>query len=338
MIILLLKYGADPSLVDGEGYSATHLAVLFQHIPIIAYLVSKGQSIDTPDINGMTPLMLSAQRVHGMEPTSFLLKLNASVNRVDKTHGNSPLHWAVTSGNANAVDLLLEAGANLDVLNEKEESPLDIARQTRNHLIVHLLNNETQVRVRRNSRLLKALQKYEISLVAMVNLLIIWAVGYILDMNTDSWLLKGTLLALVTALSQLFARRFVGFKAQQSLAPIFLCCSVFWMFNTWFIYFVPALARIEYQLPFFLSLTSLVYFFYKTCRTDPGYIKSSEEESKQTIITLAESGCLDVRMFCISCLVKKPVRSVHCHNCKFCVARLDQHCIWTGTCIGLYYL
>lgn len=43
MVMLLLKCGADPSLIDGEGFSSIHLAVLFQHMPIIAYLISKGQ-------------------------------------------------------------------------------------------------------------------------------------------------------------------------------------------------------------------------------------------------------------------------------------------------------
>lgn len=43
MVILLLNCGADPTLIDGEGYSSIHLAVVFQHMPIIAYLISKGQ-------------------------------------------------------------------------------------------------------------------------------------------------------------------------------------------------------------------------------------------------------------------------------------------------------
>ncbi|XP_042693204.1 palmitoyltransferase ZDHHC13-like isoform X1 [Centrocercus urophasianus] len=43
MVTLLLKCGADPSLIDGEGFSSIHLAVLFQHVPIVAYLVSKCQ-------------------------------------------------------------------------------------------------------------------------------------------------------------------------------------------------------------------------------------------------------------------------------------------------------
>ena len=43
MVIQLLRYGADPSLPDGEGYRSLHLAVPFQHMPIAAYLMAKGQ-------------------------------------------------------------------------------------------------------------------------------------------------------------------------------------------------------------------------------------------------------------------------------------------------------
>lgn len=43
MVIQLLRYGADPSVADGEGYHALHLAILFQHMAIAAYLMAKGQ-------------------------------------------------------------------------------------------------------------------------------------------------------------------------------------------------------------------------------------------------------------------------------------------------------
>ncbi|XP_009578612.1 PREDICTED: palmitoyltransferase ZDHHC13-like, partial [Fulmarus glacialis] len=119
MVMLLLKCGADPGLIDGEGFCSIHLAVLFQHMPIVAYLISKSQSIDTTDFNGQTPLMLSAQKAIGPEPTRFLLKFNPSLNAVDNVQKNTALHWAITSGNTSAVDLLLEAGASLDIKNVK---------------------------------------------------------------------------------------------------------------------------------------------------------------------------------------------------------------------------
>uniref|UniRef100_A0A672QVU2 Palmitoyltransferase n=1 Tax=Sinocyclocheilus grahami TaxID=75366 RepID=A0A672QVU2_SINGR len=65
MVIQLMRYGADPSLADSEGYRGLHLALLFQHMPIAAYLMAKGQEVDSPDINGQTPLMLAAQKIIG---------------------------------------------------------------------------------------------------------------------------------------------------------------------------------------------------------------------------------------------------------------------------------
>ncbi|KAJ7344577.1 hypothetical protein JRQ81_000527 [Phrynocephalus forsythii] len=288
MVILLLKFGADPALIDGEGYSSLHLAVLFQHMPVIAYLISKGQSIDTTDRNGQTPLMLSAHKVIGMEPTRFLLKFNPSLKAVDNVEKNTALHWAILAGNVNAVDLLLEAGSSLDIKNVKGERPLDLAHQTKNRVLIHLLSEEEKMRERRTSRFMKVLEKNEFLLLLISSLLLIWAIGCVADLNSDSWLLKGTLLIV-----------------------IFVAVS------------------------FFASMVGVLYYFYKTVRTDPGYIKTTEEEIKKNIISLAESGSLDFRTFCTSCLVKKPLRSMHCHTCNSCVARYDQHCIWIGRCVGV---
>lgn len=190
MVILLLQHGADPTLIDGEGFSSIHLAVLFQHMPIIAYLISKGQSVNMTDVNGQTPLMLSAYKVIGPEPTGFLLKFNPSLSVVDKTHQNTPLHWAVAAGNVSAVDKLLEAGSSLDIRNAKGETPLDMALQSKNQLISHMLRTEAKMRANKQFRLWRWLHKCELFLLLILSMITLWAVGYILDFNSDSWLLK----------------------------------------------------------------------------------------------------------------------------------------------------
>lgn len=43
MVVLLMQYGADPSIRDGEGYSCIHLAAQFAQTAIVAYLIAKGQ-------------------------------------------------------------------------------------------------------------------------------------------------------------------------------------------------------------------------------------------------------------------------------------------------------
>ncbi|CAM5121133.1 unnamed protein product [Eretmochelys imbricata] len=433
MVILLLNCGADPTLIDGEGYSSIHLAVVFQHMPIIAYLISKGQSVDTTDFSGQTPLMLSAQKVIGPEPTGFLLKFNPSLSAVDKIQKNTALHWAVTAGNVNAVELLLDARSNLDIKNVKGDTPLDLAHQIQNRLIIHMLTQEEKMRIRKNSRLLRMLAKYEFFLLLLSSLTLMWAIGYIMDINSDSWLLKGSLLLFIFFGISLLTRQFVGLKNLKYLPAIFMLSSIFWVSMTWFVWFLPDilytqgvkchihfvpnpantyafatntviggriivswpvtsstsgchlstcsfllsflicnipywwrrdvihlhvpgysqrqeselcrggkerslvlnLAYTIFQIPFILSVVGLLYYFYKTWRTDPGYIKISEEERRKNIVTLAEAGHLDFRTFCTSCLVKKPLRSMHCIACNSCTAKYDQHCLWIGQCIGV---
>ncbi|XP_017682287.1 PREDICTED: palmitoyltransferase ZDHHC13 isoform X2 [Lepidothrix coronata] len=336
MVILLLKCGADPSLIDGEGFSSIHLAVLFQHMPIIAYLISKGQNIDTTDFSGQTPLMLTAQKAIGPEPTRFLLKFNPSLNAVDNVQKNTALHWAISSGNISAVDLLLEAGASLDIKNVKGETPLDLAYQSQNHFMVYMMKEEGRMRSRKNNRLLKIVEKYELFLMLASSLTFMWAIGYVVNLSSDSWLLKGCLLLCLLFGMTLFVRQLVGLKNLRYLPTAFLLSSVFWMSMTWFFWFLPDITNIILEITVMFSMMGLLYYFYKTWSTDPGYIKTSEEERKENIVGLAEAGCLDFRTFCTSCLVRKPLRSVHCLACQACVARYDQHSLWTGQCIVAY--
>uniref|UniRef100_A0A8C6W6S4 Palmitoyltransferase n=1 Tax=Nannospalax galili TaxID=1026970 RepID=A0A8C6W6S4_NANGA len=329
-VILLLQHGADPTLIDGEGFSSIHLAVLFQHMPIIAYLISKGQSVNMTDVNGQTPLMLSAYKVIGPEPTGFLIKFNPSLSVVDKVHQNTPLHWAVASGNVSAVDKLLEAGSGLDIRNAKGETPLDMALQTKNQLITHMLRTEAKRRANKKFRLWRWLQKCELLLLLVLSVITLWAVGVILDLDSDSWLLKGCLLVTLFFLTSLFPRFLVGYKNLVYLPTVFLLSSEFDMFPN-----MPQhVGGGRFCFPFIFSLVAFLYFFYKTWATDPGFSKASAEDRKVNIITLAETGCLDFRTFCTSCLIRKPLRSLHCHVCNSCVARFDQHCFWTGRCIG----
>uniref|UniRef100_A0A6Q2YGW5 Palmitoyltransferase n=1 Tax=Esox lucius TaxID=8010 RepID=A0A6Q2YGW5_ESOLU len=237
MVIQLLRYGADPSVSDGEGYRSLHLAILFQHMPIAAYLMAKGQEVDFPDSNGQTPLMLAAQKIIGPEPTNFLVKCNASVSAVDKVNRNSPLHCAVLAGNVDAAHILLEAGASVDSENANVCTQFTFSAA------------------------------------------LLGSVGAIADFNSESWLLKGLLLGAVIAVINLSA---------FEMATGFICF---------------------YEL---LAIFCL----------------------KQNVVLLAEAGCLDPRIFCTSCMMKKPMRANHCFSCDACVAKQDHHSIWINGCIG----
>nr|XP_023673795.1 palmitoyltransferase ZDHHC13 isoform X2 [Paramormyrops kingsleyae] len=340
MVILLMRHGADPSLSDGEGFCSLHLAVLFQHMPIAAYLMAKGQEVDCPDLNGQTPLMLAAQKIIGPEPTNFLIKCNASVSAVDKMNRNSPLHCAILAGNVDAVHILLEAGASVDLQNAKGQTPIDLANQVHSPLLVHMLNHVKQERMKANSTFFHIVKRYRFHLLLVFCTAVLWAVGAITDLNSESWLLKGVLLASVLGMVNLIIRFIVGPDVNKLLPATFLMASVFLMLFTWCFWLMPGQPTATVKILFSLNAAGLFYYYYRSCRTDPGYIKTPEEErkkvlpQKRNVIMLAEAGYLDPRVFCTSCMMQKPIRANHCFSCDSCIAKQDHHSVWINGCIG----
>uniref|UniRef100_H3C8I4 Palmitoyltransferase n=1 Tax=Tetraodon nigroviridis TaxID=99883 RepID=H3C8I4_TETNG len=334
MVIQLLRYGADPSIADGEGYRALHLAILFQHMAIAAYLMAKGQDVDEQDANGQTPVMLAALKIIGPEPTKFLVKNNASLSAVDKVNRNTPLHCAVLAGNVDAAHILLEGGASVDAENLSGHTPIDLAHQVHSPLLVHMLNHVKQERIRSNSRCLRVINRYRPFLQFLLCVALLGSVGAILDMDSESWLLKGFLLACVIGGTNVASRNFAS-PAFESLLPCAsLMASVFWMLVTWFLWFLPNILLSTAEVLFMLNATALLYYYLRACRTDPGFVRSTEEEKKKNVLVLAEAGCFNPRVFCTSCMIKKPMRTQHCYMCDACVAKQDHHSIWINGCIG----
>nr|XP_022323665.1 palmitoyltransferase ZDHHC17-like isoform X2 [Crassostrea virginica] len=142
MVVLLLGYGADPTLRDGQGFSCIHLASQFGHTAIVAYLIAKGGDVDMVDRNGMTPLMYSAYRVFGYDPTRLLITMGADINKQDKVNGNTPLHFACQTGNTCVVKILFDKKADLNFLNGKGQTAMDAAAEFKHANIVKRLRQE----------------------------------------------------------------------------------------------------------------------------------------------------------------------------------------------------
>ncbi|KAF2865139.1 DHHC palmitoyltransferase-domain-containing protein [Massariosphaeria phaeospora] len=78
--------------------------------------------------------------------------------------------------------------------------------------------------------------------------------------------------------------------------------------------------------------------------TDPGsplnlnngysHLPTQEGEGAQYTSFTVKATTGDVR-FCKKCQTKKPDRAHHCSTCKRCVLKMDHHCPWLATCVGL---
>ena len=120
---------SDPSIRDGEGSAAIHLAAQFGFWPICAYLVVRsGIDVDSYDTNGLTSLMWAVIRSVGPETIRVLIALGADPDLKDRREQSTSLHFAMEKGNEYAFNTLLEKTKELEAVNKKGVTPSQLGK------------------------------------------------------------------------------------------------------------------------------------------------------------------------------------------------------------------
>ena len=114
---LLAEWGADPHVSPGNGMSALQAAM---GVPQISQ-EDRRNRVDAPN-----PLERGDLERLTLELARVVLDLGVDVNQADD-RGNTALHDAVRTGFGPVVDLLAAHGADLDVPNDRGQTPLGLA-------------------------------------------------------------------------------------------------------------------------------------------------------------------------------------------------------------------
>jgi ankyrin repeat protein len=115
MMRLLVRHGADIDNYPEDDY------VYEETYPILHYVVhcclySMGKWRNNGSIN------------HYIEKAKFLIELGANVNEMTEYHNSTPLHLAVRIGCVPMARLLLEHGADVNIEDYEDETPIQLSK------------------------------------------------------------------------------------------------------------------------------------------------------------------------------------------------------------------
>ena len=123
----LLSKGADIDVEDKDGYTPLILAISNNHIAEAGVLITNGAGIDEElDINPpRTALTMSVENGHDSLVRNLILQ-GVNINYQDAS-GRSALHFAASYNRIQCGILLVEAGADLRLVDRVSYTPLDLA-------------------------------------------------------------------------------------------------------------------------------------------------------------------------------------------------------------------
>ena len=123
---MLLNAGADIHLRDFEGHSALSKACSSGNLELCKYLISKGAQINMVTVTGSTLLHEACSGLGHFEIKRLLLDSGAEINLLP-TRPDDPMHLAAATVCCKLVRLLASNGHNVNCKNHRGTSPLHIA-------------------------------------------------------------------------------------------------------------------------------------------------------------------------------------------------------------------
>lgn len=129
--------------VDNAYRSPLYAACKAGHAEIVKLLLDNKADMNIDNEKGASVLFVACREGH-QNVVDILIKRKFDIN---KCHANfMPLHKACEEGYFNIVDILIKNGAKINIPNQDQKTPLDIASENRHEDIVKLLASKKAIK------------------------------------------------------------------------------------------------------------------------------------------------------------------------------------------------
>ena len=126
VVQVLIDAGADVETKNDEGHSPLIVASLSGELTTMKMLVKAGADVRATDAEGLTCLMFAAYHGH-IDTVRYLTGLSDVCLNHQGSRNYTPLHFAVEGKHADVVQVLIDAGADIETRTDDGRSPLHMA-------------------------------------------------------------------------------------------------------------------------------------------------------------------------------------------------------------------
>ncbi|KAI1097295.1 ankyrin [Jackrogersella minutella] len=348
---LLLQHGADPLITDAQGYNTLHISTFSGNVLLMVLLLHQGIPVDVADAYGHTCLMWAAYKGFP-QCVDLFLRWGASVHTTDE-QGFTALHWALVKGSPQCILKLLEYGSDRFAKTTTGKTPEITAKDLNTVNAWHRALKESGYDEDGHavtpwwpgsSFFLKDKRGFMNKFLFLLPTALLWIELMIMGhlpvyFSVPIALLVGFGFQWITNQVLEYAPPDMRHLHRTPwLAGIF-AASLFLVGVRWILIVFPSTFSAHPLINFaFLFTFGLTCYFYAACMVfDPGYVPKLNgiAEQKVVIDELLSLWKFDESNFCVTCMIRTPLRSKHCRRCQRCIAKHDHHCPWVNNCVGV---
>lgn len=124
---LLTSFGADAAAEDLHRNTPLHIAARMENTEILHTLLNAGADVTKADHEGATPIHVAVSEAKDIGVLHTFLIYGVDPNIKESETQMTPLHLAIEVGNWEAIEALLQGGADVNTLTADQRSPLHLA-------------------------------------------------------------------------------------------------------------------------------------------------------------------------------------------------------------------